>query len=111
MQPESGVVVVGARQTALYFEKKGYEVTWEHQIKGNGAVDLVARKPGECVAIEIETGKSDIRANLEKVRKAGFDRVVLVSTSPAASVACTRAVGEEGKGSPPVEFLRSLDVS
>ena len=100
-----------ARKTALHFEQKGYEVTREHQIKGNGTVDLVARKPGETVAIEIETGKSDIKANLDKVQKAGFDRVVLVATSPAASAACTGHVADTCDASPPLELLTWLDVS
>jgi len=100
-----------ARKTAEHFEKKGYEVSREHPIKGNGAVDLLAEKPGERIAVEVETGKSDIGANLEKVKRGSFDRVVLVATSPAASVACTRAVDDMGEGSPPVELLTWLDVS
>ena len=83
----------------------------EHAIKGNGTVDLVARKPGQSVAIEIETGKSDIKANLEKVRKADFDRVVLVATSPTASVACAKVVEDMGEGTTLVELLTWLDVS
>ncbi len=46
-----------------HFEKQGYEVTAEHAIPGDGAVDLLAERPGERVAIEVETGKSDIKAN------------------------------------------------
>ena len=34
-------------QTAGYFEKKGYEVTREHPVKGNGAIDILAVRPGE----------------------------------------------------------------
>ena len=74
-------------------------------------MDLLAEKPGERIAVEVETGKSDIKANLAKVKTAGFDRVVLVATSPAAAVACTRAVDAMGKESPPVELLTWLDVS
>jgi hypothetical protein len=99
-------------KTAVHFEKKGYAVTKEHPIKGNGAVDILAEKPGQRVAVEIETGKSDIQSNLANACKADFDRVVLVATSPAASGACQKAVdGHERTEKPPVELLTWLDVS
>jgi hypothetical protein len=100
-----------AARAAQHFESRGYTVSREHPIKGNGAVDLLAERPGERVAIEVETGKSDIKANLEKVQKGGFDRIVLLATSPDASVACTRLIGDTAKGSSPVELLTWLDVS
>lgn len=46
------------------FQQKGYETALEQQVDGNGIVDVVAARPGERVAVEIETGKSDIKANL-----------------------------------------------
>jgi hypothetical protein len=79
-------------KAAEHFEDKGYAVTREHVIKGNGAVDLLAERPGERVAIEVETGKSDIPGNLAKVLAADFDGVVLVATSPVAMTACHDAV-------------------
>jgi hypothetical protein len=81
------------KRTAQYFEGRGYEVTQEYQIKGNGAIDLVAERPGERIAVEVETGKSDITANLSKTHGAGFDSVTVVATSPAAVAACQRAIG------------------
>ena len=75
------------RRAAEQFEKKGYEVVKEHPIKGNGAVDLLATRPGQRVAIEVETGKSDIKANLAKISDADFDRVVLIATGPDAGPA------------------------
>jgi len=99
-------------RAAEHFEAKGYAVTREHVSKGNGAVDLLATRPGERVAAEVETGKSDIEANVRKVRGAGFDRVVLVATSPAAVTICRKAVEEksENQGSA-VDLLTWLDVS
>ena len=73
--------------------------------------DLLAEKPGQRVAVEIETGKSDITANIEKTVKARFDRVVLVATSPAAAVACTRLVDGMKGGTAWVEVLTWLGVS
>jgi len=95
-----------------HFEKQGYDVLCEHPVKGNGAVDILATKPGQRIAVEIETGKSDVKINLKKVRKPGFDRIVLLATSPAAVTACQIAIDSTGKGaSAKVEVLNWLDVS
>ncbi|KKL16572.1 hypothetical protein LCGC14_2494220, partial [marine sediment metagenome] len=72
------------RQTAKYFEKRGYEITCGHPVKGNGAVDILAQRGGQRTAVEVETGKSNIKTNLAKTKSAGFDRIVFVATSPAA---------------------------
>lgn len=47
-------------KAAQHFENKGYEITREHAVKGNGAIDILATRPGQKVAVEVETGKSDI---------------------------------------------------
>jgi hypothetical protein len=99
-------------RTAKHFEKKGYEVKCEHPVKGNGAIDILATRPGEQVAVEIETGKSNIKENLNKIKDAGFDRIVLVATSPAAVSICQKAVDSTERGqSPSVELLSWLDIS
>ena len=53
-------------------EKDGFEVKLEHPIKGNGAIDILGIKPGEKIAIEIETGKSDVKQNLLHMKKRDF---------------------------------------
>jgi hypothetical protein len=99
-------------KTAKYFEKKGYDVSCEHPVKGNGAIDVLATKPGEKVAIEIETGKSNVKSNLNKVKGAGFDRVVLLATSPTAVAACQRATDAiKISHAVPVKTLTWLDIS
>ena len=99
-------------KAAEHFEKKGYEVTREHPIKGNGAVDILAERPGERVVIEVETGKSDIKANLAKIEDADFDRVVLLATSPAAVSACQSAIDAMENIDPATaELLTWLDIS
>ena len=99
-------------QTAKYFEKQGYDVTREHPVKGNGAIDILARRHGERIAVEVETGKSSITTNLAKTKDAGFDRIVFVATSATAVSACQKAIEsmETGKYSK-VELLTWLDVS
>ena len=100
------------RQTARYFEKQGYEITCEHPVKGNGAIDILAQRHGERTAVEVETGKSNITANLAKTKGAGFDRIVFVATSATAVSVCQKAIEamESGK-SAAVELLTWLDVS
>jgi energy-coupling factor transporter ATP-binding protein EcfA2 len=97
-------------RTAKYFETEGYETTREYPVKGNGAVDILATRPGETVAVEIETGKSDTNENLTKIAHAGFDRIVLVATSPAASEVCQKAIASVS-GDLPVQLLTWLDIS
>lgn len=101
-----------AYKTGKTFEKKGYEVICEHPVKGNGAVDLLAQKTNERIAVEIETGKSDIKANITKTQKAGFDRIILVATNPAAINKCQKIIDLVGpKTKVAVELLSWLDIS
>lgn len=97
-------------RTVKQFEREGYEVKREHPVKGNGAVDVLAQRPGEKVAVEIETGKSDTKENLTKIAHADFDRIVLVATSAAGSEACQKAMASV-TGGPPVQLLTWLDIS
>ena len=94
------------------FEQNGYDVTLEHAVKDNGTIDLLAERPGERVAIEVETGKSDVKANLTKLRGKGFDRIVMVATSPSAVSTCEQAIGSREQDSRlRIELLTWLDVS
>jgi hypothetical protein len=70
----------------------------------------LATRPGETVAVEIETGRSDTSENLAKIAHADFDRIVLVATSPAASEACQKAMAGVA-GGPAVQLLTWLDIS
>ena len=98
-------------RTAKSFESKGYEVSREHPVKGNGAIDLLAQRPGERVAIEVETGKSNIGANLKNIIDAGFTRAVLLATSADAVTACQKAIDSiKKKESTQIELLTWLDI-
>ena len=91
---------------------KGFQVSREYQIKGNGAIDILASRPGEKVAVEIETGKSNIKENLNKITGVGFDRIVFVATSPEAITKCKAAIESRSvEQAPAVELLNWLDVS
>ena len=105
-----------AHRVARDFEEKGYDVALEQPIDGDGIVDVVASRPaptsplskGGLRGVEIETGKSDIKMNLEKLRGLGFDRIVLVATSPSAVAACQRAI--DALGDHRAELMTWLDV-
>ena len=99
------------RQTCRHFEKEGYTTTCEHPVKGNGAVDILAQKGGRQVVIEVETGKSDILNNIEKIKKYPFDQVILVATNPTAAGKCQRAVEKAADPKKyPVQVLTWLDI-
>jgi hypothetical protein len=101
-----------ARKAARSFEGKGYEAALEQPVPGDGFVDVVAERPGERVAIEIETGKSDIESNVRNALAAKFDRVVLMATSPSAVAACQRTIdGVDIRLRASVELMTWLDVS
>jgi len=81
-------------------------------VKGNESIDLFAQKNDEKIAIEVETGKSDIKANLQKSKDAGFDKVILIATSPSAVTACQKAIKKIDAGkSIAIEQLSWLDIS
>lgn len=97
-----------ARRAADLFADRGYEITHEYAVENNGTIDVLAERPGERIAIEIETGKSDIANNIAKLAPADFDRIILVATSPTAVTACHAAIA---KADADVELLTWLDLS
>ena len=61
---------------------------------------------------EVETGKSNIKANLDKIKDAGFDRIVFVATSATAVCACQKAIEDVGHSdSDTTELLTWLDIA
>ena len=65
---------------ARQYRSKGYDVKKEVPIGQGRAVDLVATKGDERIAIEIKTGKSDIEANVRKCKEAGFSCINVIKT-------------------------------
>jgi hypothetical protein len=63
----------------------GYEVSEEVPIGGGKAIDVVASRDARRIAFEVETGKSDAEANVQKCIDAGVNKVVVVFTSLSAS--------------------------
>jgi len=69
---------------AGFLKSRGYAVEIEKPIGEGKTVDIVARRDGESIALEIETGKSDIEGNLLKVIDSGFSRIIMVPLSAIA---------------------------
>ena len=68
---------------ASRFGQNGYKVQFEVPRK-SGRVDVVALKEGEAIAIEIETGKSNVVKNVRDDLLEGFQRVIVVATDKMA---------------------------
>ena len=64
---------------ARLFEQQGYRVFLEAPRK-RGRVDVLAVKGPERVAIEVETGKSDVIANVKNDLLSKFDQLLVVAT-------------------------------
>jgi hypothetical protein len=66
---------------AEVYKKSGYQVTLEEPVGNGKTVDLVARKDHRTIAVEIETGKSHVLANVRKCLAADFDQLIVAATS------------------------------
>ena len=78
---------------AEYYQDKNYEVLVEKEI--NGKPDLIVIGGNMRVAVEIETGKSDAVANVEKNLKAGFDEIISVAVNEKVEEKIRRELGKE----------------
>ena len=80
---------------AQRFQEQGYKVQMEAPRK-SGNVDVLAVKDGESVAVEIETGKSDIVKNVKQDLLSGFDKVLVVATDEKALEKVEQKLAQEG---------------
>ncbi len=83
------------RYYARRFEADGYRVALEAERVG-GRVDVLALKKRERVAIEVETGKSDVVGNVKNNLLSKFERIVIVATDDEAMAKVERQLGEAG---------------
>lgn len=83
-------------QYAQRYRAMGYEVTEEYPLGEGKAVDLVAEKGAQRVAIEVETGRSDPVANVEKCQAHGFDRILLIATTEKAQRRVQKVLQDSG---------------
>jgi len=81
-------------EVAQLFEKEGYTVKLEEQV--NGFTDIIIEKNGKRLPVEIETGKSDWKKNIEKNLKKGYSTVIVVATNPE----CLQKIQTQIRGQP-----------
>lgn len=73
----------------------GYEVELEAKRRG-GRVDILARRGKELLGVEIETGKSDVLANVKRCLRSGLSRVLVVCTDGRALKSVERRLATAG---------------
>lgn len=61
-----------------------------------GRIDLLAERGRERIALEVETGKSNVVDNVKRDLRERIDRVVVVCTSRAAARSVERRLGKTG---------------
>ncbi|MCZ6653622.1 MAG: DUF87 domain-containing protein [Planctomycetota bacterium] len=85
IEPDRGSIVheFWKRVYADKFRRLGYHVDLEAP-RINGRVDVLATKASETVAIEVETGKSDIVWNVKQNILSKFCKVLVVATDEQA---------------------------
>lgn len=71
---------------AKLYKEKGYIVTKEYPIGNGQSVDLVAQNDNKKIAIEIETGRSDILRNIEKCIAEDFQKIMVIATNDQAEL-------------------------
>jgi hypothetical protein len=73
---------------AEWLKSTGYETEIESPIGEGKTVDIVAQKAEKRIAIEIETGKSDIGENIRKCCLEGFSEIWIVCLNIEARKSC-----------------------
>lgn len=66
-------------KVAEKLKSDGWTIALEEPV--NGYADILAEKFGQKIAVEIETGKSDWRANVEKNIQNGITTVLIIATN------------------------------
>ena len=80
---------------AQALEQRGYDVTKEAG-RLRGRVDVLAVRESHSLAVEIETGKSDVVNNVIENLRAGFDEILVVATSESVLHKIEGALGKAG---------------
>ena len=74
---------------------QGYDVQVEAEVAG-GRIDVLATREGERVAVEIETGASNVVSNVRKCLRAGCRRVVVVAADSKVKRKLERSLARVG---------------
>lgn len=77
------------------YKERGYRVQLEASRK-HGRTDVLATRASESVAIEVETGKSNVVWNVRQDLLEGYSRVIVVATDETAMAKIERQLGRAG---------------
>ncbi|MGA2916618.1 MAG: DUF87 domain-containing protein [Sedimentisphaerales bacterium] len=77
---------------AEHLKACGYKIEIECPVGDGKAIDIVAERDDKQIALEIETGNSDVQTNIEKCLNAAFDKIIVVATSDAVKSILSRIV-------------------
>ena len=80
---------------AEQLRQEGWEIEIEAPRAG-GRVDVLATKDGKSLAIEVETGKSDVVANVRNCLRSRFNQILVVATSEEARDTVERHLARVG---------------
>ncbi len=82
---------------AREYRRRGFEVSVEAARKrSEGRMDVLAVRDEERIAVEVETGRSDVVANVRRDLREGVSRVQVVATDVGARQKVERALLKEG---------------
>ncbi len=94
-RPESLTHEYWKHHYARLYSQRGYDVKLEASRHG-GRVDVLAVRGARRIGIEVETGKSDVVANVKNCLRSGFDSVLIVTTDKPALMKVQRALATVG---------------
>jgi hypothetical protein len=85
------------RTIADHLKTQGFKVTEEAPIGKGKTIDLMATRDGKQVAFEVETGKSDASANIQKCLSMGIEKVIVVATSAQTRDALSKILPKDSR--------------
>jgi hypothetical protein len=77
--PESLIHKYWKEKAKKHYQKQGYSVLIEEPI--NGYTDLIIQKNNKRIAVEIETGKSNWKKNIQKNQEKGIQKIIIITTN------------------------------
>ena len=91
---------------SLELQEAGFQAAKEAPLGNGQAVDLLVTAGERKVAVEVETGKSDWKANVRKCKEAGMDQMIIAATR----LALAQGIQEEVGSAPGVRVMAAAEV-
>ena len=84
-------------RVANKLESDGWQVQRENKILTDLIVDIHAQNGERTVAVLVETGRSNVKGNIDKTIKAGYPEIWIVSNNPQVRSSITRYMKTTGR--------------